>query len=540
MLLTAWGFQRWWNLDGTGMSLLYRCLWTDASQSDRNGSVDLARDCFSRWATEDPATRRLLDGETVVGAKRIELRSMNSDGFYGFEGIVRETELSLGFLSTTWTVSARVLASSEKTMVWVDLDMETDQPARRVKIGRPGFVAEMLKLQGNPCLGVSNIVPRRMEITEQEIPLLVELLRSSERTLPFIIFSATQGDLDEVRQLEIANRTATRSTGVATVLTLDEAATNAFKQLLGPLAVWGGAARIYTPSALDTDADGWRHRYIVASKLRLHEGSAIDSLVYAASQLSTRRRVPDEFRVFTAGTRSGINSLELELREEQWQFELDLAYEERGEVEQELARANGHLERIRRELQQRDLIDLFFGTAQDLSDGADPPETTQSVSDAVAAAQLYLGEHLSVPSTAPRELEGIDSAPNAYAWGNTAWRGLRALAAYARAKSGGFSGNFWTWCERGDPRAWPASKKKLAMQESETVKNGKYASFRLFDIDPEVNGSNKVFMESHLKISEGGGDLAPRIYFYDDCDGHTKRVHVGFVGPHYLVPNTKG
>lgn len=46
-------------------------------------------------------------------------------------------------------------------------------------------------------------------------------------------------------------------------------------------------------------------------------------------------------------------------------------------------------------------------------------------------------------------------------------------------------------------------------------------------------------MLSHLKIAEGGGDLAPRIYFYDDTGGPTGKVHVGFVGPHYLMPNTK-
>ena len=54
-----------------------------------------------------------------------------------------------------------------------------------------------------------------------------------------------------------------------------------------------------------------------------------------------------------------------------------------------------------------------------------------------------------------------------------------------------------------------------------------------------VDASGAVTMLSHLKIAEGGGDLAPRIYFYDDTGGSTGKVHVGFVGPHYLMPNTK-
>ena len=48
-----------------------------------------------------------------------------------------------------------------------------------------------------------------------------------------------------------------------------------------------------------------------------------------------------------------------------------------------------------------------------------------------------------------------------------------------------------------------------------------------------------MFMEAHLKVAEGGGMLAPRIYFHDDTghNSNTRMVHVGFFGPHDLVPN---
>jgi hypothetical protein len=44
-------------------------------------------------------------------------------------------------------------------------------------------------------------------------------------------------------------------------------------------------------------------------------------------------------------------------------------------------------------------------------------------------------------------------------------------------------------------------------------------------------------MLSHIKVAEGGGPLAPRIYFYDDTRGPTGIIHVGFFGPHRHMPN---
>ncbi|MGW9717893.1 hypothetical protein [Micrococcus aloeverae] len=76
------------------------------------------------------------------------------------------------------------------------------------------------------------------------------------------------------------------------------------------------------------------------------------------------------------------------------------------------------------------------------------------------------------------------------------------------------------------------------MTESESVQNNdKLSRMRVFKVDSAVHPSGEVMMLAHLKISEGGGNLAPRVYFYDDTNGSTKKVHVGLVGPHYLVPN---
>ena len=87
---------------------------------------------------------------------------------------------------------------------------------------------------------------------------------------------------------------------------------------------------------------------------------------------------------------------------------------------------------------------------------------------------------------------------------------------------------------------WPSTQKKLAMNESETVRNNpELRSKRMLPVAKEVDATGTALMLSHLKVAEGGGNLAPRIYFYDDTAGATGKVHVGFVGPHYLMPNTR-
>lgn len=162
-----------------------------------------------------------------------------------------------------------------------------------------------------------------------------------------------------------------------------------------------------------------------------------------------------------------------------------------------------------------------------------------TVAEAVQRAQAQLSAYLRLPENAARDLDRIDGVPNATAWASTTWRELTALTDYARdVRKHGFTGGFWNWCVQ--QGSWPASPKKLAMSESQTVaNNAQMSAKRVFKVAKAVDPSGEMFMRAHLKINEGGGGLAPRVYFYDDTAGKTGQVHVGFVGPHYLVPNSK-
>src|SRR5690606_28143967 len=105
----------------------------------------------------------------------------------------------------------------------------------------------------------------------------------------------------------------------------------------------------------------------------------IDRIVYAVAQLSARRRVPAVFSIFTEQTGLPADALdgmvpatELVAERDRWEFELELALDERSEVEKELARANGHLARLKQALLEQGLGDLVWGTQHEV--GASVPD----------------------------------------------------------------------------------------------------------------------------------------------------------------------
>lgn len=517
------------------MSVIYRAVWTDARETDGEGYISLARDYFSKWAKDDPDGTTLPDGESTWGQRTVRLRSLRDGPALGLEATRSERSVGPSGIESQWDTSLRVVATSDRIHVWVETQMESDDVTQRVKVGRPRLVSDLLAIGGKPALGGSALLTDVLELNGDGAQVLIEALQDPSRTLPFIVFSAPR-----VHEVETwrryAQRVATRSEGIANVAWLDSEGTDVFHQALGDLAIWGGAVRTYMPVPL-VAADAWRHRYITGQRVR-EFGDPADRLVYGVAQASTRRPVPGIFNLFNdAGAQ--ISEQELAHMRQEFEFQLELEQEDRGELEAELGRTKGHLDRLVSALRARGMEELIWAT-HDPDPSQDLPDTVQDVSEAVLAAQVHLGEWLTIPESAARELDGIDAATNAYAWGNTTWRGLRALAAFVGARRDGFSGGFWAWCERGEPSGWPATPKKLAINESETVqKSSSLMKYRLFEVDRAVKADGKLHMQSHLKISEGGGDLAPRVYFYDDTAGTTRKVHIGLVGPHYLVPNTK-
>lgn len=148
-----------------------------------------------------------------------------------------------------------------------------------------------------------------------------------------------------------------------------------------------------------------------------------------------------------------------------------------------------------------------------------------------------------VPDSVRKTVARLDRSMSREADGRKVLDALGALAFYAlevNEKTPGRGNDFWDWCEHtAHPRRWPASGRKLAMSESEEVmRRPEFMKLREFPIDPAVSltGRNKsdregfAHMWAHMKLTHGGGAL--RLHFYDDTRGKTKKVHVGYIGPH--------
>ena len=136
------------------------------------------------------------------------------------------------------------------------------------------------------------------------------------------------------------------------------------------------------------------------------------------------------------------------------------------------------------------------------------------------------------------EREELYGAIKSGVWGRAVWWVLRALDAFAQDRD--FAPGFWEWCQA-DRSAfgWPATPKKLAMSESETVMSSdRLRRMRVFPVDTAVAADGRIEMQAHLKVVEGGNHQIPRIYFHDDRKGVTGKVHIGFFGPHRHVKNT--
>lgn len=562
------------------MSLIYRAIWQDQALPEVCAT---ARDTFTEWVSRKwPELQVPADGQaTASGRKRGQRADLEVRTAAATDPSAGITAAYRADLVETWDTGARwhtTLRSwecqqtdsegSREKWIWIDVEVVGDDISR-LATAAPGLVNDLLKAGISPQVdgdALSSQVRSVVGVADGEA--LAEIISRQDRTLPFIVINdnstararAAQHNLDFPDVVAAIHRAAA---GIATVTIVDDGAADGIMEALGRShGLWDGAMRVYLAD-VDPAApnNAWRHRYFTADRYAGSLGVARRVIGRLLGPVSAVRRPPDSYPAVKRllegrDTHGDVNALlaladaqlrEAEIKENELRkqieamdesidglaIDLAVAAEDQARLLDRVDTLERHISSLKSQLSRPD---AFYGA----SVGNAPPATVGSLSEAADQAMAYLGDRLVIPREALHELDDLDATPTSVAWGQTSWEGFRALHAYASDRAAGWSGGgFWEWCANsGNLRAWRATEKKLAMVESETVnKTPRLRQARMFPVSTDVEPSGTIYMQAHLKIATGGGNLAPRIYFHFDDVGC--RTHVGFFGPHKLVPNTK-
>nr|BEK64375.1 hypothetical protein KPHV_16020 [Kitasatospora purpeofusca] len=194
-----------------------------------------------------------------------------------------------------------------------------------------------------------------------------------------------------------------------------------------------------------------------------------------------------------------------------------------------LDRANQEINRLRVLLMARGAGNEAFDQPE--TDDS-PPRTFEEVLDRIASLPgvVFTGDRsrtLSLDDTDTRKVPG---------WARKAWLALQSLSSYAEiSTSEGFSGGYLQFCLRSPRGAVVISANTVAMVESDQTLN-QWANERVLPVPPQVHPEGKILMEAHIRL-DVRGSISPRIYFYDDTTGPSRKILVGLIARH--LTNTK-
>ncbi|MYG87322.1 MAG: hypothetical protein F4190_02170 [Acidimicrobiales bacterium] len=529
------------------MSLLYRAMW----QADADGLVQAADREFRQWTTGNhPRLDLESSDEAEHGSVDAKVEHRPHD-----LGSISRLVVHEDTASARWITTLRVLTERDAAegWIWIDIECVSAVYYKRPKISAPRLAGALLESLPTSHRGPMKLQRREFMLGSDAMSAFAELLVSPDRDLPLVVFSPEYGT-DQRFTIDRAKRAASTLAGLAQVHLLVPEGEAEFRDLMGrDLGVWSGACRVYMPGIDLENPVPWHHRYFLSRGLGTNAHDAGLVVARFLSPRMARQRAPQIYAKLRGllskdlarendDLWSHVEDLEEDLERTQESYLSAAAHGE--DLTEQLGRA---LQRVDQSWAENRRLWAAIGAAEVQSQveaelstqsGAeelplpDPPERSVDV-PAFAARHL---RWVVVHEDACEELERLDEQNDSRNWAGAAWNALVALDKYAQ-EADGFEGDFEAWCERSDsPFAWRPHK--VAMHESNEVKTTpKYRNPRIRPVDADVHPDGKMFMEAHIKVVLGGGMSIPRIYFVDDTRHKTKKIHIGFFGPHDLVPN---
>ena len=215
------------------------------------------------------------------------------------------------------------------------------------------------------------------------------------------------------------------------------------------------------------------------------------------------------------------------------------------QLQSELERVNDDLRRARAEnVTLKHRVEQLPSTASNnetpaKSDWYLKPQP-KTFEELVTNVRREFSESIALPPSAVTTIGELKSVLGVEQLAGRVWQAIGALHEYATMDDK-YNGNFYDWCQNsGHAHVYPYAH--VAMNESDTTKNTSKkarksgAQSRTFSVDSGVNPRGESDMFAHVKFGSTGQNR-PRLYFYDDTDGETGKIHIGFLGPHTYVQN---
>ena len=528
------------------MSLLYRAIW----QVTSDNLLEISHQEFTRWVrSKHPGLSLSNKGEGNIGGVETLVDQGSSE-----VGSIKRWKLREDNGQDQWitTFTALQNAVGSEQWIWIDLENVSTAFLRQVNSASPKLARHLLAALPSSCRGSLSLSKDSIPLDVKDIDSFISSLKNPDRDLPLIVFSPNLRLLPQ-RSIDRVEKAANSLAGLGQVHLIMPDAIQPFRNAVGrDLNVWAGACRIYMPKINLESPNPRHHQQFEEHQLGRRLSDAGLRIFRYLSPYITRQRAPQIYNTLRGLLESQSESLFDELSAEY--NDLDELYNDlQGKFEDVTLEAeilNNDLDTAHRNYRQvwtaiklAGVSDVVKGhlLGETDTDNRVLDKSPNSCAEAVELARRTL-KSIRFPKEVCHDLDQLDQETESTVWAKAAWRGFVALNHYAERPQA-FSGGFWEWCQSDNDataRSWPATSKKLAMRESESVRNNEhFRNARILPVSTQVEPSGKIYMEAHLKIAQGGGPLAPRIYFYDDTRGKSGKIHIAFFGRHRYMPNTR-
>ena len=514
------------------------------------------------WQTDN---RELLHDAKEIIRSRYQLQNIAERSLVSNDLTVHEFKLTTDFKTE---VSLRIIEEDEAKYLWIDAEAEShsSEPLFLQEVGTLSqlLIKKSFSSGDRPYLNdifVDADLPNPKK--DGVVEYFVKSLFARNRSISMIVIAYDPLASDETPGILTAKSLLKDFSGVAMVLYLQQGSLGRFQGMVGEnYDLEPGQIRVYPPNEIELGT------VIAAPAFRAEEVSESDyyqnqrQILRILQPYLLARSLPQTCESALRLLRENTKQI-TEETEEGKEKALSILEKENKEIRKELLLKSREIEDYRIEtvkLQEelvasdqtrRDAEEWWVQYASDLeaqkerieemavrfnlsrsARGASREHASQisSISEALDKGKKFL-HHLRIPENVSLHLEKLDQSGRKQSWGRSIFQAFLALSAYA--EEGGFQ-NFYDWNKEGKEFAIPV--RDVAMRESENVRQRPYLyNQRVLPVDREVEDSGKIFMESHIKFH---GTLAPRMYFFDDTSGVTKKVHIGGIDPHSRWENT--